>query len=58
MKTFPLKFFWKVPNLVLHESDEGGYDQRDAGGTGFGIEVGWDLVAEGFARGRWLNNQC
>ena len=38
-----------MTNLVLHERDEGGYDQRDAGGTGLGIEVGWELVAEGFA---------
>ena len=41
-----------MANLVLHERDEGGYDQRDAWGIGMelGVEIGWELVAEGFTR--------
>ena len=52
MKTCPLETRREMTNLVLHEGDEGGYDQRDAWGIGMGlgVEVGWELVAEGFAR--------
>ena len=35
-----------MTNLVFHERNQGGNDEGYTGGTGLGIEVGWQLVAE------------